>query len=252
MKKYVALFACLWSPMALSFTLNSTSSSAFKGWSNADIKFQLNTSNCPAGIDVAGVINASLAIWNNVATSRVHLSVVGTTTSTTYSSPITIYCETNYGSVVGNADGSPGAASAIPASGDYFTSGVIILNASSGAANITRVNATLLSVVLAHEIGHAIGIGHSQDVNALMYYNASYKTALGLSQDDVDAISYLYPRNELGQDKPMGCGLIRALNLPPSGSQPINQAPPAAILLLVLAPLILALKLRKMALMAQS
>ncbi|WP_408095440.1 matrixin family metalloprotease [Peredibacter sp. HCB2-198] len=46
--------------------------------------------------------------------------------------------------------------------------------------------------VLAHEIGHAIGLGHSEDSAALMYYRTvSLRTNLG--QDDVDGVTYLYP-----------------------------------------------------------
>jgi len=203
---------------AFGFTLNSSTSSNFRGWADANIHFQLNTSSCPAGVDVAGIIGSALDVWNHVATSKVHLSIVGATTSTTYSNPITVYCEVNYGSVVGDADGSPGAASGQPGTGDYFTSGVIFLNASSGAANIANISPSVLSIVLAHEIGHAIGIGHSQDVNALMYYNATLKSTLRLAQDDIDAISYLYPRNELGADKPLGCGVVKNVE-PPSTSR---------------------------------
>lgn len=46
--------------------------------------------------------------------------------------------------------------------------------------------------VLAHEIGHAIGLGHSENSSALMYYRTvNLRTNLG--QDDVDGVTYLYP-----------------------------------------------------------
>lgn len=229
MKNLMAVLWCLSFP-AFGFTLNSSTSSNFQGWSDANIYFQLNTSSCPAGVDVAGIIGNALDVWNHVAASKVHLSIVGATTSTTYSNPITIYCEVNYGSVVGDANSSPGAASGLPSTGDYFTTGVIFLNASSGNANIANISPSVLSVVLAHEIGHAIGLGHSQDVNALMYYDASQKKTLRLAQDDIDAISYLYPRNELGGSKPLGCGVVKNIK-PPSQSYLV------VLTLLLLAPL---------------
>ncbi len=186
------------------FSLNSRTSSNFKGWANPDVKFQINTANCPAGVDVTGIINQALDLWNNIATSNLKVSVVGTTTSTSPSDPITIMCDTNYDL----PDSSPGAAVVQPSTGDFITSGIMYLNATSGRANIANFSEAIVAVTLAHEIGHLLGLGHSQDLNALMYYDASLKTTLGLAQDDIDGITYLYPRNEFGKDKPMGCGLV--------------------------------------------
>jgi Matrixin len=49
-----------------------------------------------------------------------------------------------------------------------------------------------LVTVAAHEIGHAIGLGHSQDPAALMYpyYSASHRY---LGSDDINGMSALYP-----------------------------------------------------------
>ena len=227
MKLLFALF--LFGSSASAFTLNSTNNSNFRGWGNPKIDLVINNANCPAGVDVTSVIQSAIKIWNNVSTSDLKLSIVGTTTSTTYSTPATVYCETNYGSVVGDANSSPGAASILP-SGDYAAGGVIILNASSGTANIANISPTVLSIVLAHEVGHLVGLGHSQDLNALMYYDASAKTTLALAQDDIDGISYLYPRNELGTNKPLGCARVS------SNSSPSN---PAQMILFLLLPLVL-------------
>ena len=225
------------------FTLNSSSNPGFKGWSSSEIKFQLNLSSCPAGVDVRGIIGDALAVWNNVASSKVKLSMSDDTTSTTYSDPITIVCDTNYGATSpGAADGSPGAASVYPGTGDSITAGIMYLNASTGRANIANLSRALVAVVLAHEIGHLIGLGHSQDVNALMYYDASAKSQLRLAQDDVDAISYLYPRDETGGDKMAGCGRLGQSG---GGSGPM-------VVVLFLLPLAILLNLRRLAGLALS
>ena len=191
--------------LTFAFTLNSQTSSNFSGWADANIKFALNLSSCPSSVDVRGIIGDALAVWNNVATSKVTLSVVGDTTSTTYGDPITIVCDTNYGSTSpGAAGGSPGAASAYPGTGNSITGGIMYLNASSGLANIANLDRTLEAVTLAHEIGHLIGLGHSQDINALMYYDASAKSNLALAQDDMDGVSFFYPRHEPFSDKALG------------------------------------------------
>lgn len=51
------------------------------------------------------------------------------------------------------------------------------------------------TAILAHEIGHAFGLGHSPVQDSLMYYaTVSQRKALG--RDDIDGISYLYPKQQ--------------------------------------------------------
>jgi hypothetical protein len=47
----------------------------------------------------------------------------------------------------------------------------------------------------AHEFGHALGLGHSSDPEATMYYMASYcsTTGMSLANDDLAAVEALYP-----------------------------------------------------------
>lgn len=68
---------------------------------------------------------------------------------------------------------------------------IILINNISGS-NFSNLSYSEVRSVLAHEIGHALGIGHSQEDHALMYFqNAT--TLKRLSQDDKDALTYLYP-----------------------------------------------------------
>jgi hypothetical protein len=61
--------------------------------------------------------------------------------------------------------------------------------------------------ILAHEIGHAIGLGHSKHKDSLMYYT-TVPTRESLGEDDLDGIAYLYPMNQ-----PFGtCGTISTSN----------------------------------------
>ena len=226
--------ATLLTSRALGFTLVSSTSGSFRGWGNPTIRFQLNSANCPPGVDINGIVGDALAVWNDTATSRVKLEMAGTTAATTAGNPIPIICDAAYGgSDQATKDGSPGASDPQPRTGDELTGGIMYLNASTGRANIGNLSRSVVAIVLAHEIGHLLGLGHSQDTNALMYYNAGSKSTLSLAQDDIDGVSYLYPRNELGGDKPLGCALVKASSIP--------RGPSGPLILLLLAPMMLAL-----------
>ena len=229
------------------FTLSSSTDSAMRGWANPTVTFNVNTANCPA--NVFDILDAAIAVWNNVGTSRLVVKRGGASTTTPsqlYAGSATdvpvIACDPNFGTTTGlSAAAVAGAGVALNRSpGGNISYGFMLLNVQPGAgANISNFSSTIVSIVLAHEIGHVLGIGHSADASALMYFDASAKRNLALAQDDVDAVTYLYPRDELGGDQLFG-GCARIGAAPP---------PPAAGLLWMLAvamaPLVTVLSLRR-------
>jgi len=216
---------------ASAFTLVSANDPDMQGWDVSTLRFNLNPTNCPA--NVIPLIKSSMDAWNGVVTSRLHVEL-GKTDSTVTIAQLTggsanpaetpvIACDPNFGTTTSTDPdfviGVGGAAER--GRGGHLYYGYLLLNVQANASgNIANFNQTLAKIIIAHEIGHVLGLGHSEDGAALMYYNASAKTNMALSQDDIDGITYLYPRNELNGDPLLGGCATVALLPPRSGPPP--------------------------------
>jgi hypothetical protein len=90
--------------------------------------------------------------------------------------------------------------------GRHIKNSVILLNdtLASQGNGVRQLSKQELLSLLAHEVGHAIGLGHSEVKSSLMYYSViSQREDLG--RDDWDAVSYLYPQ----KDSILGLGVGR-------------------------------------------
>lgn len=217
-----ALFSLLFillSPSASAFTLARANFDG--GWAGSSLGFYYNSANCPASVGEA--LSAALKIWSNVPTARLKLKLAGASTATpaqliggsAEGSPV-IVCDPNFSTTSAGADEDAVAGYGFfNPSGKHIAYGGIVLNAEAGGlANVNNLTQTELEVLLAHEMGHVLGIGHSEYSPALMYYDISAKSALNLAQDDIDAMTYLYPRDEFS-DGIYGCGRVGATTPPP-------------------------------------
>lgn len=230
------LFGLLLPLQTLAFTLGSSTDTNLKGFASKTIYFMVNDSNCPSSRNVKAAVQQAINAWNEVTYSNVHLVYGGSSSSTGYSTRPIISCDTAFGTTTGaDADWVAGVGS-FQSSNSTITTGAIYLNAESGKnGNIQNWSNSALAALIAHEMGHVLGLGHSQDPAALMYYSIS-RTSLYIAQDDIDGISYLYPRDELSSDSPMGCGTISGPSQGPKNKWPI--------LLLFALPILLALALK--------
>lgn len=91
--------------------------------------------------------------------------------------------------------------------------GAVVLLNNRSDSRLKNLNETQWKSLLAHEIAHAFGLGHSPVKDSLMYYqNLANRQAMG--QDDHDALTYLYPKE---QPSLVSCSSIKEQS-PPWGT----------------------------------
>ena len=206
------------------FTLNNSAGAHFK---SDEITVNVASHTCN-NIGVTNDELLSLAeeaaerFWNTISTSRLIIkrgdirSVSGDfqtglvcqastnctpTEALKVSDNILISCNTNAGNF-SNSVSVLGVTVPNNISGDAINGSLILVNDNAGNQFANKSRDEQIAI-LAHEIGHAVGIGHSKFDRNLMYYQ-SIPTREKVGWDDVDAMTWLYP-----VEQPLGgCGSI--------------------------------------------
>lgn len=107
-------------------------------------------------------------------------------------------------------------------SGRTITGSLILINDKSGTQFASKTYHEKKTII-AHEVGHALGLGHSPVEDSLMHYLHNPNRHF-LGQDDIDGIAFLYPAE---QPKVAGCGTI-------SSSDENKNAPQKGALLTII------------------
>ncbi len=198
---------------AYAFTLNNNFEGAFK---NPKIKVK-PTSNfsCANAIltkeELINIIEEAVDYWNKIPSSSLKLIAGGeyNTSSTDFAnghlcvsgscnlpvvpkvSGVVIACNSN---AADNFSSSNILATTLPTN---FTSkeikgSVIIIN-DTASSKFSTLSTDERIAVIAHELGHAIGLGHSAVKESLMYFS-TVPERRSVGRDDMAGATYLYPR----------------------------------------------------------
>lgn len=203
------------------FTLNPTTG---RGFEKSNINIHIANSDCTgAGFSTSTlksmVSEAVDDYWNQVPTSALFLKSKGINSSIDINGDdfdAALLKVPSNTIVAGCNDDVPDfsspsilGAAVMDCNGDTCKA-VLILNANN--SSLTNMSRSERVAVIAHEIGHAIGLGHSEFTHNLMYYSASGKKQKWLGEDDIDGVSYLYPHDPELAGLFGSCGTIEDIN----------------------------------------
>lgn len=214
MRRFLGTWITLLAPACFGWTIASPGVS---GWSSPQVEVQYDFSLCNASErDLMEALDSAVEVWNGVEGSSLKLSRARDPLATSpeeFSSrqakrtPV-VFCDPSFESRQSlNAHSIPAATRTGSKEGHLVYTGVILNAETRSHANIGELNGEKLAIVLAHELGHAIGLGHSEDPSALMYFSLEGRSGRGLSEDDQEGVRFLYARNEL-VGGPFGCASV--------------------------------------------
>jgi len=184
------------------------------GWRNEKLTLYVNPTNCTISQEeLFDLVDRAISAWNGIPSTKLELVRASAPAldgdpefraGTATQLPLVV-CSNNlndYGSV--DADSILGFVPYFQEDSDgYVVYSGLVLNAQPGAlAELSQLEPGERELVVGHELGHVLGLGHSGDPSALMYFQLN-KNFLLLTQDDQDGVAQLYPKNVF--DGIVGC-----------------------------------------------
>jgi hypothetical protein len=212
------LLMLLISSHAFAWTLTS----ARRGFENSDITIEFASNTClNTGFSMSKLKSytkeAVEDYWNDVPTSALNLKVGGTKNvdvsadsgSVLLNTKVTknkILIGCNSSGITQFSTTSILAGASLGCAGNDCYA-YVMMNDFPGTQLANQSSSEIVATV-AHELGHALGLGHTQESFNLMYYSTGTKKQTFLGQDDIDGITWLYPHSEEMGGLLGSCGTI--------------------------------------------
>lgn len=212
----VAAFACGAASVHAHGPLNVCNNAPVKypGAGTITLNYDLGNLGSRTKAQADSIVTSAVSLWTNVPTATVTLArgadLPEDVTTANYSNYLGQFTD-GRNPVIYDTDGSltdlllgTGAHNSVLGFAGSAAYGPPTCQYAEGQAVINgalAVSDTTLGVVIAHEVGHLIGLDHTQldssqglaGANYPLMYPVAYRTSLTLHEDDVAAITSLYP-----------------------------------------------------------
>jgi len=172
--------------------------STYARWSSASATFYVNPNNMDVTQSAAiAAVQAGLDVWNTQSASAFRYQYGGTVTDTATANDnrnVIIFRNSTNSS---NASALATTYSWWNSSGQLVDADIVVWDGAFTFFTGTSgcVNGAYIEDILAHELGHALGLNHSTVADATMYPSYSYcsQELRTLAADDIAAAQSLYP-----------------------------------------------------------
>ena len=190
-----------------------------RGWPKSDVYVHYNWESCPESLrgNLKRALSEAVDIWSSIPTSNLRLRVGDSVNVSAEEADIArsgyfpiVVCNNNFegNKEEGRSENYTPAYARVTNNriSNFIAYAVVVLNTTAGGkASLTATYPSgtpvfsydKILVILTHELGHTIGLGHTGSQESIMYFSSSYREKANLSMDDVRGVTYLYNRDEM-------------------------------------------------------